>query len=211
MPHIKSGSIFALTLACLFTGILSSAQEPVPQLTRIEEDQANISLDGFIDEPVWQEIPAFDGMRIIDPDTLVDTPYDTEIRVFYTEQGIYVGAINHQPAGTLVARMTSRDDFLDRDGFTVSLDPSGEGLYGYFLQLNLGDTVTDGTVLPERRFNMQWDGSWDGRTQELENGEGWSAEFYIPWAMMPLPQVAGETRQIGFYFERRLGHLGGES
>ncbi len=40
--------------------------------------------------------------------------------------------------------------------------------------------------------------------------DGWSVEYFIPWAMMPLPQV-DETRQIGIYLERQLGHLGGEA
>ena len=55
----------------------------------------------------------------------------------------------------------------------------------------------DFSLLPERRFNLQWDGSWDGRTQIVE--EGWSAEFFIPWSMMPLPQVEGD-RKIGIAF-----------
>ena len=68
--------------------VLSNAQAQTPQLTRIEGDDANIQLDGFLDEPVWQRIPVFDGMRVINPDTLAETPYQTDIRVFYTEQGI---------------------------------------------------------------------------------------------------------------------------
>ena len=36
-------------------------------------------------------------------------------------------------------------------------------------------------------MNLQWDGAWDGRTQVVE--EGWSAEFFVPWSMMPLPQA----------------------
>ena len=50
----------------------------------------------------------------------------------------------------------------------------------------LGDSMTDGSVLPERQVNLQWDGAWDGRTQVVE--EGWSAEFFVPWSMMQLPQ-----------------------
>jgi len=183
------------------------AQLAVPQLTRVEEEDANIRLDGFVDEAVWQRIPVIDGMKVIDPDTLADAPYETHVRVFYTEDGIYVGAINHQPPGTLVARMTSRDFRLPRDGFEVLLDASGEGLYGYKIRLNLGDSMTDMSVLPERQMNLQWDGSWDGRTQAID--EGWSAEFFIPWSMMPLPQANGVPR-IGLAFERELGHLGGE-
>lgn len=193
-----------LPLACL----PAAAQISIPQLTRVDEAAAAIRLDGFVDEAVWQNIPVIDGMKVIDPDTLADTAYETHARIFYTERGIYVGVINYQPEGTLVARMTSRDTQLDRDGFVVGIDPSGEGLYGFFLRINLGDSMTDASLLPERRMNMQWDGSWNGRTQALE--DGWSVEYFIPWSMMPLPQ-AGATRKIGFYLERQVGHLGGEA
>jgi hypothetical protein len=95
-----------------------------------------------------------------------------------------------------------------RDGFVVGLDPSGTGLYGYFLRMNLGNSMTDGTILPERQFNMQWNGSWDARTQELE--DGWSIEYFVPWSMMSLPQAA-EIRTMGLYFERQIGHMSGNA
>lgn len=192
----------------LITVLPVFAQQATTQLIRVDEGQANIELDGFLDEPVWQQIPWVDGMRVIDPDTLAETPYETHTRIFYTERGIYIGVMNYQPGDTLVARMTSRDTQLDRDGFVVGIDPSGSGLYGYFLRINLGDSMTDATLLPERQMNMQWDGSWNGRTQALE--DGWSVEYFVPWSMMALPQ-AGDTRLIGFYLERQVGHLGGEA
>lgn len=207
MPRISVLCLALCLMPFAFTSI-ASAQQAVPQMTRYEEEQADIQLDGFLNEAVWQELPYIDGMRVIDPDTLAETPYETHVRFFYTERGIYVGVMNYQPADSLVARMTSRDTRLDRDGFVLGLDPSGEGLYGYFLRINLGDSQTDATLLPERQMNLQWDGSWNGRTQALD--DGWSVEYFIPWSMMPLPQ-AGETRQIGVYFERQVGHLGGES
>jgi hypothetical protein len=206
LSDLRLGSILAVYLL-LFLSSPLAAQQSLPQLTQIEDNAANISLDGFVDEDVWQDIPVFDGMRVTNPDTLEAAPYETHIRVFYPQQGIYVGIINHQPPGTLLARMTPRDTSLSRDGMAILLDPSGEGLYGYRIKLNLGDSVTDMSVLPERQYNVQWDGSWDGRTQVVE--EGWSAEFFVPWAMMPLPQVEGE-RRVGLAFERTVGHLGGE-
>ncbi len=198
----------------LLLGLLSAiatsvaAQNPLPRLTQVDENVANIQLDGFLDEAIWGEIPSFDGMRVINPDTLAETPYDTDIRVFYTQRGIYVGVKNHQPEETLVALMTPRDTQLNRDGFVVGVDASGEGLYGFFLRINLGDSMTDASLLPERQMTMQWDGSWNGRTQALE--DGWSVEYYIPWSMMPLPAVE-DTRRIGLYFERQVGSIGGEA
>ena len=76
---------------------------------QLEEDTADITLDGFVNEPVWESIPIVDGMKITDPDTLEDAPYKTDIRFFYTERGLYFGIVNHQPAETVISRLTARD------------------------------------------------------------------------------------------------------
>ena len=177
-----------------------SAVDVIP-LTRMDNA---IALDGFLEEAVWQNLPAYDGMRVINPDTLAPASMQTETRIFYNERGIYVGVMNYQDPDTLVARMSSRDQGVQRDGFVLSIDTSGEGLYGYFLRINLGGTFSDGTILPEKQISRDWDGPWNAVTQELDNG--WSAEMFIPWGMMQLPQ-SGEVRQIGIYTERMVTHL----
>ena len=62
---------------------------------------------------------------------------------FYTERGLYFGIINHQPADTVVRRLTIRD----ASPFDIVLmlnrcwiDASGEGRYGYGMRLGLGDS-----------------------------------------------------------------------
>ena len=213
--HFPKSTLRLASIICLLAILpLSelSAQDGIavqlPQITRIEQSDAEITIDGFIDEDVWKDLPVIDGMKVINPDTLADTPYETHVRFFYTERGIYLSAMNFQPQETLMARMTSRDTRLERDGFVVAIDASGEGLYGFYLRINLGNSLTDATILPERTLNFQWDGPWLARTQALENG--WSAEYYIPWSMMPLPQV-DDVRKIGIYLERQVGHLQGEA
>ena len=85
------------------------------------------------------------------------------------------------------------------------IDASGEGRYGYGMRLSLGDSQFDYSLLPELQVNPQWDGAWDGRTQVVE--EGWSAEFFMPWSVMPLPQTDGD-RKIGLAFSRDLAQEG---
>ncbi len=188
-----------------FMALAAQAAEPLPTLPRVEHAQADITLDGYLDEPVWQGLPVIDGMRVIQPDTLEPAPVETHTRWFYTERGLYVGVMNYQDPATLVARMSSRDVGIQRDGYVISIDTSGEGLYGYFLRMNLGGTFSDGTILPERQINRQWDGPWDAVTRETD--EGWVAEIWIPWSMMSLPQ-AGSTRRIGLYTERMVAARG---
>lgn len=198
-------TVIPFGLSCVFSSSLC-AQGTVPQLTQASEETIDFVLDGKLDEAIWQSIPYFDGMRVITPDTLAETSYETHVRVFYTERGIYVGAMNYQPTDTIVARMTSRDRQIVRDGFVFMIDPSGEGLYGYGMRVNVGGSMNDITILPERQYNTQWDGAWDGKASIVEGG--WVAEMFIPWSMMALPQTAGEKRRIGIYSERQIGATG---
>ncbi|MFT6092666.1 MAG: hypothetical protein ACJA2Q_000555, partial [Pseudohongiellaceae bacterium] len=81
--------------------ISAFSQSNLPQLIQIDHAAAGITLDGFIDESVWDDLPVIDGMKVIVPDTLEDAPYETHIRFFYTERGIYVSSMNFQPKETL--------------------------------------------------------------------------------------------------------------
>ncbi|MDP1931241.1 MAG: DUF5916 domain-containing protein [Gammaproteobacteria bacterium] len=173
-------------------------------LSRIAQSEVSIELDGNLTEAIWRQVTPFDDMLVIRPDTLAGTSLNTTVSIFYTERGIYVGVDNQQPPQTRVARMSSRDRDLERDAFVFAIDPSGTGLYGYLMQINLGDTLNDGTILPERQINLQWDGPWNARTAETD--QGWSAEIFIPWSMMSLPEGGGD-RTIGIYAERRIAHL----
>ena len=108
----KTTSIFLITKFLLLLTALQCLQayaQQLPRITQFEENDVNIMLDGFIDEPVWQGISIIDGMKRMDPDTLEDAPYRTDIRFFYTERGLYFGIVNHQPAETVISRLTARD------------------------------------------------------------------------------------------------------
>jgi len=72
-----------LLLGMLWLGS-AVAFSQIPQITRVAESVANIKLDGYIDEAVWNDLPIIDSMRVINPDTLAETPYETHIRFFYT-------------------------------------------------------------------------------------------------------------------------------
>lgn len=181
--------------------------EAIP-IRRFNHQQAAIEIDGHLDEAAWASPPLFDRLIVTEPDTLTDPPYKTEFRIFYTEKGVYVSFDLEQPAETIIKRFAARDDFsVNRDRVSFTLDTSGEGLYGYWMNLSLGDVQMDGTVKPERRFSKRWDGAWYGATQLTE--KGWAAEYFIPWSQMAMPKVTG-VRRIGIYIEREVAHLNEE-
>ena len=207
-------------LGCLALSSLSSAQSSsastnavelnlgngtVIPLQSFDHATADVDIDGNVTESVWGRIAPINQMRVIEPDTLDGVPFDTDTRLFYTEKGLYVSFDMEQPVDTIVRRISTRDNVdLNRDNVLVMLDTSGEGLFGYFMMLALGDNQADGTVLPERQYATQWDGAWYGATQET--ARGWSAEFFIPWGQMAMPREDG-VRRIGIYTERQVAYL----
>jgi hypothetical protein len=177
----------------------------VVAVARIDDAQAEIVIDGHLREGAWKTAPLFEQLRVIEPDTLAIPPYKTEVRMVYTDRGLYVSFDLEQPAETIVKRFTLRDDFdVQRDNVSFTLDTSGEGRYAYWMNLSLGDVQMDGTVKPERDFSREWDGAWYGATQSTD--DGWSAEFYVPWSQMAMPQVDG-IRRVGLYITRKVAHL----
>jgi len=193
----------------------ANAFAELPELTRLTnnesvvlqkfaESEHNITIDGKLDEALWKTLRAYDEFVVIDPDTLVPPGHATHVRLFNTERGLYVGVDMEQPAGTLVKRLSGRDvRSLNRDSINITLDTSGEGRYGFWFGINLGDSLMDGTVLPERKFSSEWDGPWRGATTETETG--WSAEMFIPWAAVSMPG-SGADRQMGLYMSRKLAY-----
>lgn len=174
-------------------------------LTRFAHQDINITIDGKLSEAAWQQAVPFTDFFTIEPDSLKPGAHATDLRLVYTERGIYVGFDLEQPKETLVKWLSRRDEGrLNRDNVSITLDTSGEGRYGYWMSLALGDNQTDGTLLPERRFSVDWDGAWYGSTSETDTG--WSAEYFIPWSQMAMPKQAG-IRRMGFYASRKVAVL----
>ena len=172
-------------------------------------ETANIAIDGFADEAAWSEVPGYDDMRVTDPDTLEEPEYRTFYRFLYTREGLYVAAFMEQPPNTLVSRLSSRDRYLNRDSFGITLDTSGEGLYGYWFTVTLGGSLMDGKAAPERTITEQWDGPWLGASARLD--DGWSAEMFLPWSMMAMPASNGTdgapaSRKLTFWVDRKVSH-----
>ena len=174
-------------------------------LARRDLGRDDIKVDGRLDEAIWRELAGADGFLVSDPETLAKPAYTTIVKAFYTDEGLYVGVDMEQPRATLIRRLSSRDGRrVNRDAIGITLDTSGEGRYGYWMNVALGGSQSDGTVLPERQFSSDWDGAWYSGTAVTENG--WSAEILVPWSQVGMPRT-GSLRTINVAFSRKLASL----
>ena len=169
------------------------------------DDGVSVHIDGRLDEEAWRDLEVHDDFRLIDPDTLAPGSLPTRVRIFYTTRGFYLGVDMIQDPQTLVEHLSGRDQgMLNRDYFSFTLDTSGEGRYGFWFQLSLGNSISDGTILPERNYSSSWDGAWRGGT--ARTAEGWSAEYFVPWALVNMPKADG-LRTIGIFAQRNVAYV----
>ena len=167
----------------------------------LDHDEVGITIDGIVDEPVWQAIPAFDQMIVTTPDLRQPSDFPTATRFIATEQGLYVSSVMDQPKDLLQMRMSRRDWLSEGDRWGFTLDPGGQGTFAYWFGVALGDSIQDGKVLPERRFSSDWDGPWYYKSAVTKSG--WSVETFYPWSIFSLPEQEG-PRQIGFAVNRSV-------
>ena len=198
-PKPTEDSTTSLNIENLTSQIVTPGSiQSVPQL-----DGEQVRIDGVLDESIWQRLAPIDNLLVISPSTLDEPYHRTLVRMFTTKTGLYVAAQMKQPVETLVQRLSARDRDMNRDSFEITLDTSGEGLFGFWFTLNLGGTKMDGKVAPERSFTDQWDGAWLGETSV--NNDGWSAEIFIPWSIVTMPKTSGQ-RQMQYFVSRRVAY-----
>jgi hypothetical protein len=172
----------------------------------VPHDQIRIKVDGQLDEAVWDQAAVVSDFTVIDPDTMIEPRWATDLKVIYTERGFYAAFDMEQPRDTIVSVLSPQDTGTQFGDFVaITLDTSGEGKYGYWFSLASSGVKTDGTLIPESQFSTDWDGAWYGETAITERG--WSAELFIPWSQMAMPKKQG-TRRISIFASRKVAAVG---
>ena len=189
------------------------------------------SIDGRLDEAVWQQAGVLSGFT-------QRLPYDgqpaterTEVRVLFDGDAIYVGVwafdsradaitygerirdyeVNQSDAVVFV--LDTYND--DQNGFVFGTTPTGIEYDGQVANEGRGGGRFQGGGFNSRQrfqsgsgggFNKNWDGSWTVAT--TTDGDGWYAEFRIPFNTL---RYAGDAESWGFNVMRRIRRLNEES
>lgn len=153
-------------------------------------------IDGdVLNDPIWQTIAPFDEMVQAQPNFGLPATERTEIRIAYTSEVFFISAVCYDanPDGLVVSDARRDADLDNTDAFIFILDTYKDSQNGFVFGTNaLGveydaqvDNEGQGNFNANRQqggtiggFNLNWDGSWEVRTEVGEYG--WSAEFAIP-------------------------------
>ena len=144
----------------------------------------HVSLDGRLDEPVWTRAQNAGDFVQVDPDNGKPATEQTEVRIAFDANALYIGVIAHDSEGTnrLVRYQKRRDELLQSDDKVQwTIDTFLDGRSGYFFETNPSGLMGDALLTPAGQ-NRQWDGVWTLRVQRSD--VGWTLEVEIPFSTL---------------------------
>jgi hypothetical protein len=148
-------------------------------------------LDGIVlSDAAWANVVPANGFRQVRPDNGAPSSQQTDVRIGYTDDALYISVVAHDddPDGIIISDSRRDADLDDTDAFLVVIDGLLDRQNGFVFGTNAAGVEYDGQVSKDGAggtfgtsggFNENWDGSWSVRSQVGDHG--WSAEFEIPF------------------------------
>jgi hypothetical protein len=167
-----------------------------------------ITLDGFMDEAVWELArPATDFVQRF-PNTGQIARERTEVRFLYDDENIYIGFIcfDSDIDRAVVTQLTEDFNFRGSDSVSLIFDGLHDRRSGFSFVVNIAGAKADQQVI-NSGFNTDWDGVWDARTSR--NEEMWIAEIMVPFKTLRFTNDASQV--WGVNMSRRVLRLNEES
>ncbi|HSL24423.1 MAG TPA: DUF5916 domain-containing protein [Vicinamibacterales bacterium] len=171
------------------------------------QPEESISLDGRLDEEMWQRAePATDFLQQ-DPSTGAPATERTEVRVLLGRHNLYLGVTCYDSEpNRVLGNQLQRDQSLEADDrFMWTIDTYLDGRTGYFFEINPSGAMGDGVLAGgaaasgDSALNKQWDGIWTARVRRTS--EGWTAEIQLPFRTLNFER---EGRTWGINFQRTI-------
>ncbi len=181
MKHIAT----VLFLICISVPAVR-AQEATPRPTyrAVRAAQAPV-IDGDLSDAVWQSAPEATGFTQRDPNEGQPATQQTRIKVAYTDEAIYFGAVMEDD-GKVTPLLARRDSDLNNgDYIRISIDSQHDRLNGAAFVVNASNVQMDMILYNDIYDDISWDAVWDSATKITE--KGWVAEVRIPLSQLRFP------------------------
>ncbi len=163
-----------------------------------------ITLDGRLNEDDWNRCIAVRHFIQSSPVQGNDATYDTEVKILYDDDNIYIGAVCSNPGNTIFVQDLRRD-FLygNNELFGVFFDPfqDVQNPVPSFLVTPYG-TQRDLLIYDDRIYDLNWDAVWSA--ESFVTDSSWSTEIAIPWSTLRYPS---DSTTWGINFNRNVRSL----
>lgn len=158
-------------------------------------------LDGLLNDDVWASAPVTDQFWGAQPYPGRLQTYNTEVRILYTNEALYIGMYAFDPApDSILQQLTGRDGDGNSDYMGVALNCYRDGVTGYMFAVSPRGEQYDARQSANGE-DASWNAVWDCKTKIVK--DGWIAEFKIPYAALRFPNLPEQHWHINFVREIR--------
>ena len=165
------------------------------------ERAAEIVLDGVLNDAAWQAAAPASGFIQREPLEGVPAEHDTEIRVLFDHDALWIGLRmwDSEPEG-IERQLYRRDDSGQADYVQVGIDPNLDRRTGYVFTVSAANVQGDEYFYDDERSDRAWDAVWASAVSV--DDRGWSAELRIPLSQMRY-RASEDVQSWGFNVHRR--------
>jgi hypothetical protein len=215
-----ASAFFALSSICAAQPSASASASTTHVTTASRAAEAP-TLDGdVLGDPAWSKAVPVSGFLQEQPDEGQPVSERTEVRVIFTKDTLYIGAVmyDREPRSIIVSDARRDAPLDDTDSFQMIVDTYRDRQNGFVFGTNPAGIEYDGQVTNEGQgggglgfgqmqsggsgsgFNINWDGAWQVRSRIGDYG--WSTEMAIPFRTLRYP--SSPTQTWGINFQRNI-------
>jgi len=159
-----------------------------------------VRIDGRLDDPAWANATRLGNFCEVEPGDNSAPPVKTEALVAYDDQYLYVGFRCYDDNQTAIrATITDRDRMFSDDWVGVFIDTFKDQQNGYEFCVNprgIQGDLRRSSNNEDDSFDMVW---YSGGQL---TGDGWSAEFALPFRSLRFPNAASQSWGIHLFRNR---------
>lgn len=143
--------------------------------------QSEPVIDGILDDSVWDQARLISDFYQTTPNEFTEPSQRTEVRIFYTEDAIYIGAKMYEDDPSLITAQTVEQygSVTNEDIFNVILDPFLNRRSGFRFAISANGIWWDAIYSSPTETEGNWVGIWQGESNIDE--DGWTTEMRIPF------------------------------
>ncbi len=188
------------------------ADAPVPKYmpknspARIPKVETPPTIDGVLNDPIWQNAALFGDFVQTQPGDNVAPKHETEFLMAYDAKNLYLAFKVKQDRSTIRATVARRDNIWNDDYIIMYMDTFNDKRQAYALGWNPLGIQADGTMTEGRGEDYSVDINMESKGVLTE--DGYNIEVAIPFKS--LRYEAGKSKNWGMHVFRRVKYNNNE-
>lgn len=179
-----------------FTALLAQHSRKTIPSTKINSE---ITINGELTDEAWSKAPVAKNFVSFEPanGVPVSPEFDTEVRILYDDEAIYIGAFMRDPKPDSILRQVTKRDIYNEntDWFGFFINPYNDGLSDFNFWVTAAGTQADSRTTEENddfSLNTVW------KSAVSITDSGWIVEAKIPYSALRFPETLSKDWGINF-------------